>query len=48
MSIVMRKKGQECWWWGSKLELNNDQVSGVRHKGVNKVMGRDNEHPLVW
>jgi len=44
MSIVMRKRGQECWWWGSRPKLNNDQVSGVRPKGVNKVMGSDNEH----
>jgi len=48
MSVVMHKSGQDCWWWGSRLELNRDQVSGVMYKGVNKVMGTDNEHALVW
>ena len=48
MSVVMHKSGQECWWWGSRLELNRDQASGVMHKGVNKVTGTDNEHALVW
>jgi len=48
MSVVMRKSGQECWWWGNGPELNSDQVSGVMHKGANKVTGSDNEHALVW
>jgi len=48
MSAVIHKSGQECWWWGSRLKLHRDQVSGVMHKGVNEVLGTDDEHALVW
>ena len=42
MSVVIRKSGQECWWWGSRPELKSDQVSEVMLKGENKVMWSDN------
>jgi len=29
MSVVMRKSGQECWWWGNRPELKSDQDSRV-------------------
>jgi len=37
-SLVIHKSGQKCWWCDSRPTLKSDQISGVMHKGVNKVI----------